>query len=587
MRMSVGKLDAGRKDISLGRIADILFCTTKHAKRVLKRYEQMSLLNYIPGKGRGHTSALYFCNSIEMDIDHYMEGLLEEGKMEEAMMMAKSALFSQGREIIHNKLEAYLGFHTKEDSALDILRIPVRRNLSSLDPVRVSVTTESHISRQIFDTLVLFNEYTSRIEPHLAHSWEYHPDLMKWTFYLRKGIYFHDGKQMTSQDVIYTFKRLATKESVNKWLLEDIDDIYAHDGYTIIFQLKRKNVLFINYLAQINACILPSHYQSNSFAIVGSGPYKVAKYTENQLILEANHHYFKERAWLDRIEILFLPQATDISLHYEVVNDQKSEPLMMKEVSLEQVGCRYIMFNFKKPKSLIGKDFYLRKALFELLDQQAMAKELGGLRDTPSSSFFPEKSKRRIVAKSLERAASFLRKSGYRGETLTLYYLNKEESKGDAIWFQKRCEQAGILFTIYPFDILDYSLSELENEADLLMMGEVFNQDFEISFLSVFKNEVCFINRFMADKQLSIIYKNLERMLESDSREKRYLYMDTIEDYLNDECLMLFNYHPFYVKQHSESLEGLEINAFGWPDFRSIWVKPNDMQSEGKVISTG
>ena len=90
----------------------------------------------------------------------------------------------------------------------DILKIPISRKIFPLDPAFVAVTTESHLTSQIFDTLVVYNDVTGKMEPHIAHTWELSEDGLTWTFYLRKDVYFHNETVLTSKDVRFSFERL-------------------------------------------------------------------------------------------------------------------------------------------------------------------------------------------------------------------------------------------------------------------------------------------------------------------------------------------------------------------------------------------
>ncbi|MFU2104480.1 ABC transporter substrate-binding protein [Paenibacillus larvae] len=62
--------------------------------------------------------------------------------------------------------------------------------------------------QHLFNTLVRYNEKSRKLEPELAHHWESDGQQKIWTFYLRKGIYFHHGREMTAGDIKYTFDRL-------------------------------------------------------------------------------------------------------------------------------------------------------------------------------------------------------------------------------------------------------------------------------------------------------------------------------------------------------------------------------------------
>ena len=124
----------------------------------------------------------------------------------------------------------------------DILKIPISRKIFPLDPAFVAVTTESHLTSQIFDTLVVYNDVTEKMEPHIAHTWELSEDGLTWTFYLRKDIHFHNETILTSKDVQFSFERLKEVHSPFEWLTEEIVQIETPSPLQIRFHLAKPNL---------------------------------------------------------------------------------------------------------------------------------------------------------------------------------------------------------------------------------------------------------------------------------------------------------------------------------------------------------
>lgn len=80
---------------------------------------------------------------------------------------------------------------------------------TNTDPAFLSTVADEHIARQWAEYLVFVDE-ENRPDPSrsLAENWEANEDGTEWTFNLRQGIKFHNGKEMTSRDVKFTFDRL-------------------------------------------------------------------------------------------------------------------------------------------------------------------------------------------------------------------------------------------------------------------------------------------------------------------------------------------------------------------------------------------
>src|SRR5690242_9874241 len=95
----------------------------------------------------------------------------------------------------------------------------------------------------MFDNLVRHdpNDGAKTIIPDLAHSWEIAPDGKTYTFHLREGVQFHDGAELTSEDVKATYDRIAkppTGISIPRSVLfKAVSEINARDKYTVEFKL--------------------------------------------------------------------------------------------------------------------------------------------------------------------------------------------------------------------------------------------------------------------------------------------------------------------------------------------------------------
>lgn len=128
----------------------------------------------------------------------------------------------------------------------DVLRLQVQMNLDiTLDPVYATMRSECHMVKHIFDTLVYVDGNTNIIEPRLAFHWEYNDAEKIWTFYLRKGVHFHNGKQLTAHDVIYSLNRFMKLENnAHAWMLQHVENIRSVDDYVFEIQLHTENRMF-------------------------------------------------------------------------------------------------------------------------------------------------------------------------------------------------------------------------------------------------------------------------------------------------------------------------------------------------------
>ncbi len=108
--------------------------------------------------------------------------------------------------------------------------------------------------------LLAFDERLGRIVPGVAHHWEANRDATEWTFYLRKGIRFHHGQELTSADVLFSFERLRN-HAENKWLLREAETIEALGPRVVRIRLRKPNRIFDRFMCSVGASILPADFR--------------------------------------------------------------------------------------------------------------------------------------------------------------------------------------------------------------------------------------------------------------------------------------------------------------------------------------
>ncbi|WP_053220177.1 ABC transporter substrate-binding protein [Virgibacillus senegalensis] len=141
--------------------------------------------------------------------------------------------FSSSRKALESFIDWLFNTSNEQQEKLgdrmDRLQFPSYRPLPVLDPLLINRRSENHVMRHIFNRLVLFDEKEGKHVPDLAHHWTPNHDYTEWIFHLRKGVLFHDGNEMTAQDVCYSFLRHKdSRESPYHWMFFSPDKTYYY-----------------------------------------------------------------------------------------------------------------------------------------------------------------------------------------------------------------------------------------------------------------------------------------------------------------------------------------------------------------------
>ena len=288
-----------------------------------------------------------------------------------------------------------------------IYRRPVEFIPGKLDPAFSTDIYGVMIIQQIFDGLVQFDKDLNII-PGIAKSWKISPDGLTYTFYLREGIKFHNGREVTADDFVYSFTRIIDpkNKAPAAHLLEKVLGFKEfQDGKTnyvkglkfvdkFIFEIKLSELFypFISTLGINHFKVIPREEiekptpDFTKFPI-GTGPFKFVSMKEGEeIVLVANPDYFEGRPYLDKIVFKIFHGA----LREKILKEFKEGNLDESFISpgeLEHMGKdkRYIFLQ----KPILSLRFYglnlsskplgdkrLRKAINFVIDKKFIVGEL-------------------------------------------------------------------------------------------------------------------------------------------------------------------------------------------------------------------
>ena len=251
---------------------------------------------------------------------------------------------------------------------------------SFLNPVLAQDSASSDINGFVFNGLIKYNKDLNGLVGDLAESWkvEAGPEPVI-TFYLRKGVLWHDGKEFTADDVKFTYDKIMDEKTntVRRSSYELVKKAEVLDRYT--FQVTYKQP-FSPGLDSWGIGIIPKHLlkkvdiNTASFnrKPIGTGPFRFVEWeSDEKITVDANPQYFEGKPGLDGIiyriipepalnEMEILTQGVDYSGISPYEFKRMNEVPSLKVYSQPSLGYTYIGFNLKNP---LFQDKRVRRAI--------------------------------------------------------------------------------------------------------------------------------------------------------------------------------------------------------------------------------
>ncbi|MBE0429914.1 MAG: ABC transporter substrate-binding protein [Thermoleophilia bacterium] len=203
---------------------------------------------------------------------------------------------------------------------------------TAIDPALADEAVGVNITRYLFDGLVGYDSETGQVKPAVAESWDISDDATEFTFHLRKGTKFTNGRELTAHDFVYSWTRAldpATMSPMALTIMEPIrgavaladgeatalEGVDAVDDYTLKVTLEFPLAEFVTFLGHpVCAPVPQEEVEMGATAFsenpVGNGPFKFKEWQPNDHVtLEINPDYYGERAKVDTVTMRIIPSA--------------------------------------------------------------------------------------------------------------------------------------------------------------------------------------------------------------------------------------------------------------------------------------
>ncbi|WP_223067677.1 ABC transporter substrate-binding protein [Paenibacillus caui] len=542
--------------VTLDELAAVFECTHRNALNIVKRMEAEEWISWTPSRGRGRRSSLSFLAQPETIAVQAMMQAMDRRDVRYAVDQIKvHADTAELKEKLQGWLLTYFGHHTqvREDKQIDMLRLPVRQKLHTIDPLYMNLLAESFVSSHVYDGLVKRSDQDG-IRPHLAHAWDVDESRTRWSFYLRKQVLFHNGTVLTAADVVHTFERLigSPQRTLYRPIIQGIKSVRALHPSVVLFELKEPNELFLPFLGTSRAAIVLKGEElpgKGGFGVkpAGTGPFKITEMTEERFVLEVYNYHFQGRAHLDRVEIIYVPWSEDStdslpeqqSPFHIIHSAESSGHGAWSRIHSEASVCKFITVNSRKTGPLQDPDF--RKAVLSVLRTTGVPDSLSGdARNPRNQSSAPLKIA--TIAPYRQEAEQLAELLGDNGYPSTVNAVSPEQFKG-----------------------------AVRLEADLILFSLMRDQDEQLRLFDLFET----IAKHAETGIMAYIEHRLQRIAREPDPIARMEQFRTIESKLIRECHLHILYEKPFQTASLPSIRGVAFNSQGWIDLRKVWFPPD------------
>jgi peptide/nickel transport system substrate-binding protein len=333
-----------------------------------------------------------------------------------------------------------------------VLRVAAIGEPPTLDIQATTTVLTYEIMWHVYESLFTYDRAWNPI-PLLAETYAITDRGLRHTITLRRGVKFHNGREMTAADVVTSLKRWGQVASVGRVLWPDVHSIEAIDAFTVVLQLKQPSGSLVYGLAEPSAMIyaketIDAAGTSPIKEYIGTGPYRFVEHKSDRHIKLARFKEYaaraeppngfggKRTAWLD--EILFIPVPDTAVRLAGVETGDYHHGMFVKQDSYERIkslpqleprivkprGWTLISLNHKAGL-MTSKP--LRQAVQAALDMEPIMAAAFGHRDfyrVAPALFFPEQPWNSNAGAALynqrdrDKAKRLMKEAGYTGQTV-------------------------------------------------------------------------------------------------------------------------------------------------------------------------
>ena len=457
---------------------------------------------------------------------------------------------------------------------------------------RLHGATEWNILHQIYEGLLYWDSGYNN-NPSLAESWEAVSET-EYIFNLRKGVLFHNGEEMTSEDVVYSFEH-AMDESISAYAgwLSPVASVEATDDYTVKVTLKEPYSPFLDVIGRPAVLVMPAGtFEKEPFEYIGTGPFKLKEFEPGvKTELVRNEDYWEEGVpYLDGISMSYL--LDDAARAANLSSDAVDFIMMVPGASWESLTQQeyklftgdtgiFFMFTFNVGREPFN-DPNVLKALQHLVDRQVMCdvytagrcnRFFAGDPQPPTSQYYT--GIEYFKEPDIEKAKEYLAKSNYPdGFEVDLNFYGAASDEGQiAEILQISAAELGIKFNLLATDHAVWVEKVYKGEFTAALQGLYASSPDDIFYGIMHPEGVShgFAPNFDIPEYNALV-EEARRVTDPDQRRELYTEALTIGYEAGWPLIYLFTYddrmgmHPDVMDYQVDGLGTVRFLKYVWLD---------------------
>lgn len=487
-----------------------------------------------------------------------------------------------------------------------ILSVCTAASVKTLDPHKVVGDESYHATFHIFSTLTRIGPDLTA-QPELAESWEHNDTATVWTFHLNKKAKFHNGRQVTAEDVKFSLDRALDPKQCPRGhsKIGPIKEVLVKDKHTVILKLKKPYLdLPVDLGSVFPRIIAKENLEDINTHPVGSGPFKLKKWQMGGVTtLVKNEDYFlmgedgKPLPYADEYRIVPIKenssqlaaiQSGSVDIMYRLSYDLVPTAKKSKNVVViggPTLGYQPLVLNLDpviakgqdEKKARIFRNKKVREAFSYIINRNAMLNvALGGMgtiaNDQPIPSFHAYANKNiKPKKQDITLAKKLLAEAGVKpGTHFKLFTSAGRAGMSEmAVAFQQMAKKVGIVIDVEMIDISRY-WTDIDFKAPFIASNWGGRGTINASLKPYYYTGGSSNEAHYSNPELDKILDQAES--ESNFEKRKALYGQA-QKIISDACVTIIPYYKNFYSAASSKVQGLEVHPITYLYVDHVWKK--------------